>query len=109
MSQLNHPALYRHVRQSPVPSDLFAPWENREGSCEESTLKANGHNVFQRVYEDACDEGFVMRSHRTGELRLFTLARTQVDGEGDVQWWEFTCYEGRGCSGAMTKVKVWND
>jgi len=108
MNQLSHPSLYAHVTQNPVPSHFFGPWKDRRGAAEESTLRANGYDLFQRVYNDACDEGFVMLSNRTGAVRLFTLAHTEK-ANGEVLWWEFTNYEGRGCSGPCTRVTVFND
>lgn len=41
-----------------------------------------------RIYDDACDVGFKVRSPRTGAVKLFVLVRTFDDGE-DVTAWHF--------------------
>jgi hypothetical protein len=60
--------------------------------AEESDL---GRPGFSRVYDDACDEGFIMRSHVTGHEVLFVYESTDTDGE-DVYGWRFRSFMERG-------------
>lgn len=57
------------------------------GSTDVSDLKSLGL-VWTRVYDDACDVGFMVRSP-TGARKLFTLVSEKKDAEGDVLYWEF--------------------
>ena len=40
-----------------------------------------------RVYDDACDVGYRVRSHRTGKAVVFAQHDIQHDNEGDVIVW----------------------
>jgi len=44
---------------------------------------------FKRVYDDACDVGFELESHKTGKRILFTLAAENKLDEGDIASWLF--------------------
>lgn len=46
--------------------------------------------LVRRVYDDACDEGFALKSARTGSVVVYTVSETKRDAEGDVTSWEFT-------------------
>lgn len=50
----------------------------------------NGFDLFQQIYDDACDQGFTMVSHKTGQRCTFSLSDVKKDMDGDVQYWEFT-------------------
>lgn len=54
---------------------------------EDSTL-SGGHNreTFGRVYDDACDEGFVLVSHRTGEQITFVIDHLDMNGDEIAGW-----------------------
>lgn len=56
--------------------------------AEVSTL-TNGRKkeVFGQVYDDACDEGFVLVSHHTGKEITFAVDSVDKDSEGDVAGW----------------------
>ena len=43
--------------------------------------------VFDQVYDDACDEGFVLVSHKTGEEVTFVVDKIDQDSEGDIAGW----------------------
>ena len=45
-----------------------------------------------RIYNDACDAGFIMVSERTGKEVIFTVSPCSTDREGDVTAWHFTAY-----------------
>lgn len=44
-----------------------------------------------RVYDDACDFGFIMVSHRTGR-RVLMLLSGQDERDGEVQGWRYTAW-----------------
>lgn len=44
----------------------------------------NGERLAGQLWNDACDEGFVIRSHKTGERRLFTESHQEHDAEGEL-------------------------
>jgi hypothetical protein len=41
----------------------------------------------ERVWDDACDVGYRLISHRTGKAEVFYLAAVQRDADGDIQVW----------------------
>lgn len=63
--------------------------ETKEFVAEISMLQHGGKNPLGQLYDDACDQGFVMVSAKTNKLVDFYLSDTQRDAEGDVQYWEF--------------------
>lgn len=58
-------------------------------TVEASTLGLRPGHVWERLYDDACDVGLALRSHKTGEVSTWYLCEgeTKVDSEGDVQHW----------------------
>lgn len=54
---------------------------------EASDLGRNFH--LGRVYDDACDEGFVIISERTGSEVTFAMDGVDEDREGDIAGWRF--------------------
>lgn len=46
------------------------------------------HFRFEQVYPDACDAGFHMLSHRTGQEIVFVMSATDMSGE-DIAGWRF--------------------
>lgn len=42
-----------------------------------------------RIFDDACDEGFKIRSAKTGKTEIFVLTEILKDQEGDIQGWVF--------------------
>lgn len=74
-----------------IPGNLF-DWEGNHGSAEMSTL-SRGHTVeiLRRVYDDACDVGFVVRGKR--ESVYFVMTSTQHDHSGeDIAGWGFASF-----------------
>lgn len=54
------------------------------------TMASNlGRNHPSRIFDDACDEGYVVISERTQRRVIFALSQTQRDAEGDVICWDF--------------------
>ena len=70
-------------------------WQGTFGAADASDLEPTaglGRNHRARVWDDACDEGFEVRSPRTGRYVLFVLQRTIVDDANEVTGWEYTSY-----------------
>lgn len=44
---------------------------------------------IRQMYDDACDVGIWIKSHRTGKIEPFVFVRKQLDSERDVRWWTF--------------------
>ena len=83
----------------PVYSGEMFTWSNGIGVIERSSLPTA---FATRLYDDACDVGFRVQSHRTGKEKLFTFSRYEwagrVDGERVEVW----------CSGDI-EIHVLND
>ena len=79
------------LNQNPIPSSYFH-W-NREGQTFSQEISSlNGFILFQRIYDDAVDEGFSILSNHTGQIITFYHSKTDYDGnEGDdsdvAGWW----------------------
>ncbi len=56
--------------------------------AEDSDFGPNGIPLG-RVYDDACDIGFTLRSHQTGREIVFATWETKKNGEGDVLYTEY--------------------
>lgn len=41
-----------------------------------------------RVYDDACDEGFILVSHQSGDAIVFALDRVDMNGD-DIAGWNY--------------------
>lgn len=84
----------------PVHEGSKFTWTGSTGAVEASDLP----NMYEaRVWPDACDVGFLIRSHRTGELRLFV-------GAGQVvEHGELVCRQYRSYPDGKVEVKVFND
>ena len=44
---------------------------------------------FGEVFDDSCDVGFMIESHRTGQRVAFALEKTHYDRDDDITYWEF--------------------
>jgi hypothetical protein len=66
---------------------------------------------MQRLYNDACDVGFGIRSHVTERVIRFAVVHEEVDNEGDVLHWELRPVQRdlRGGDLCRYKVLVIND
>lgn len=54
----------------------------------------NGTRLSDQLYNDACDEGMVIVSTRTGKEVAFYLDEEERDREGDVIAWHFKAVKG---------------
>lgn len=77
-------------------------WSTGIGIADVSGFR--GEKLLGRVYHDACDVGFIIRSHRTGKEKAFTESRTVWDTDGDAVYWEFEAIDRTG-----TVVRIYND
>lgn len=62
---------------------------SRELVGEASTIQRGGQvKLFGQVFDDACDQGLVIQSHRTGKYLTFVVDKVDQDREGEIQgWW----------------------
>lgn len=74
-------------------------WRGKVGITEVSSL---GRPWIGRLFADACDVGFHVKSTRTGAVRAFFLTR-QVASEGDIIEWVFEDRQGD------VQIRVIND
>jgi hypothetical protein len=44
---------------------------------------------LQRIYDDACDVGFAIKSDKTGEVVTYVMNSVKKDEEGDVEYWTY--------------------
>jgi hypothetical protein len=66
------------------------------GASEASALSCFGYNVYvARLFDDAADLGFKVRSHKTGRIMTFGYAKTEFDAHLDreVVYHEFHSVE----------------
>lgn len=64
-------------------------WNGKRGCAEVSDLSCSSGETWGRVWYDAADVGFHVKSHRTGRVELFTLQAEHRDRDGDVTNWTF--------------------
>jgi hypothetical protein len=71
-------------------------WRGAQGLVEASDLDKGGLRVkWSQVWDDAADQGFYVRSERTGKRLLFTLSNEERDADHDVVTWTFRSSCGR--------------
>lgn len=74
---------------SPISLDDFIHDPSKQCFYNEaSSLKGN---IFQPIYDDACDVGFLVCNPKSGQTILVTLFKTNFDNhEGEAESWVFT-------------------
>ena len=82
--------------------------EYNEFTQEISTLGNCLAALTGRLYDDACDEGFVLVSHHTGQELPFYLVDVEKSDEGEIQCWNFKSTSPHKLLENMT-VTVFND
>lgn len=71
---------------------------NKDGKvfCAEASDLPKGFDFLGPIYDDACDSGFKLMSHKTGKEILFTWWKTDRDASGeDIAGWWFKPVLGR--------------
>lgn len=85
--------------------------ESKTFVAESSDFRGTG--VSGRVYDDACDEGFVLVSERTGQKILCLWSGGKRDRENELLWETYLCYDlrGRPLDGPLAgaEVRILND
>lgn len=76
---------------------IFSAWASDLSSCTGDLLK--------QLFDDACDQGFVLVSQWTGKEVPVVLVRTKTDDDRDVISWDF---ESHGIEPAFG-VAIFND
>lgn len=71
----------------PKRSSRDFTWRGKVGVVEASDL--GKQEIGGRVYDDACDYGFDLRSEKTGLTLLMTESGVDRDGEQEVTGWRF--------------------
>ncbi len=80
----------------PVYDGSLFRWTGRTGYAEASSLRISpGVMPGHLVWRDSLVVGFLVRSHRTGETKLFVLGKDGItrDGEGELLSWGYTSEE----------------
>lgn len=73
----------------PISSKLFT-WSAKNGTAEHSDL--GRPNVFQQIFDDACDVGFAVKSEKTGKVETFYHYDVNYSGHGEdreIAGWKF--------------------
>jgi hypothetical protein len=70
-----------------------------------------GSGAVGRIWDDACDVGFRLQSHRTGKEVLFCLDHEEKTPDGDIAGWRFLPVPVRGgeYQGLPLSVLIIND
>lgn len=73
-----------------ISSSMFI-WNGKDCcfSQEISSLGDQGKSLFSQLYDDSCDAGFVMVSHKTGNRFAFYLKEIHRNKEGEITHWSF--------------------
>lgn len=96
-------ALLSNVPVYATDNMLVDPTDNRHLIVDASGLGVGaGRKPFTKLYDDACDLGCVIRSHRTGNKYPLTL----LEGAVDEHAWRF---EGSDNTGQRIRLTILND
>jgi len=76
----------------PVHDGRLFSWLGKTATAEVSTVALRGH--AGRVWQDSCDVGFYVVSHKTGARKLFVETSARRDGSGDVMSWIYQSNDG---------------
>ncbi|CAB4143103.1 hypothetical protein UFOVP435_61 [uncultured Caudovirales phage] len=69
-------------------SQFSIDYESCTATAEASDLGAVSTPPFSRIYDDACDAGFIMVSDKTGFVSVFELSWVEKDAD-DILAWHF--------------------
>ena len=94
----------QNVIANEIKSDLFFYHKDDKSFSQEiSSLK--GFNPLKQLWNDACDQGFVMKSERTGERVLFYFTHTDMNGR-EIAGWNFKVVSNNKMSVAQRAMTV---
>ncbi len=74
-----------------IKSDYFF-YHKDDKSFSQDISSLKGFNPLRQLWNDACDQGFVMKSERTGKKVAFYFSHTDMDGS-DTAGWNFKIVE----------------
>ncbi len=75
-----------------IPSNWFGYDKERNEFYADMSSISHVTDPLRRVFNDACDAGFIMQSVKTQAKILFTLETEHRDWEGDISHWTFRPY-----------------
>jgi len=78
-------------------------WAGECGTCNASDIM--GGLLHQRIWDDSCDVGFFVKSHKTGRQVLFTHTKDVHEAEGDLIKSVYTSYG----SDREIRLYIYND
>jgi hypothetical protein len=101
----------REFTESDVPLDAAAfSWRGSNAYAEASDLPTLR---LHQVWQDSCDEGFTVVSHKTGERTTFVKYGETRDSDGDLQATVFVSVNNKtGCTDkpvARLSITIFND
>lgn len=94
------------LRPTPVSTDRFTYLKDEHLLVAEISDLGRGF-AFGRVYDDACDEGLTLVSHRTGRTAPYAVDRVDRDGDGELMGW--TLLPARVRDADLPLVQIIND
>ena len=68
------------------PSQMFHFDATGSGSVEASDM---GNRHLQRLYDDAMDVGFAVKSSKTGDVVTYAMSHVEKDAEGELLYWRY--------------------
>ncbi len=91
------------LKSVPVHAGSMFEWHDHEGVADASDFK---NEISGRVWQDACDVGFWVKSHRTGKERLFLFEAERRDNDGENM---ASIYVSRRAGEPTLTIVVFND
>lgn len=76
-------------------------------TAEASCLSPASVPFCDRLYDDAMDVGFAIKSEKTGKVERFYLDHSEKDRDGDIQYW--VCYPVNQQLDGRVQVLIFND
>lgn len=71
-------------------TEMFS-YKDKVFAGEISTTQLSIEDLKQQVFDDACDEGFLLESERTGKTIRMVFSKQHTNGE-DITHWTFEPY-----------------
>lgn len=77
----------------PVYSSKFFSYHKETNTLVAEHSDMNNAPILNRIYDDACDVGFKIRSERTGVEKLFFFIHTDMYND-EIAGWRFQSEDG---------------
>lgn len=106
------PVIADHTYMARNPNILRpAPTSTRTITLDRATgllvAEMSNLNGFDRVYQDACDEGLTLISHITGREVVYAVNGVVKDAEGDLVHWDLIPADTR--DSGLPALRIFND